>query len=96
MLMDRDRSACRRSTRPRRHALVAQAGIGDCVRNAVVAGQSLTWPDGAAAAKQAEQLREFEIIIRTPFRGSFPQPSSLFLSPSLVMWTSRSEVLFKI
>jgi hypothetical protein len=48
------------------------------VRNAIVAGQSLTWPDGAEAAKQAEQLRELEIIIRTPFRGSMPQPSSFF------------------
>jgi hypothetical protein len=66
------------------------------VRNAIVAGQSLTWPDGTAAAKQAEQLRELEIIIQTPFRGSMPQSSSLFLSPSLIRWTSRSEVLFKI
>jgi hypothetical protein len=48
------------------------------VRNAIVTGQSLTWPDGAEAAKQAELLRELEIIIRTPFRGSMPQSWSLF------------------
>ncbi len=30
------------------------------VRNALVAGQSLTWPDGTAAAKLAEQLRKLE------------------------------------
>jgi hypothetical protein len=30
MQMDRDRSVRRRSTRPRRHALMARAGIGDC------------------------------------------------------------------
>jgi hypothetical protein len=46
------------------------------VRNAIVAGQGLTWLDGTAAAKQAEHLRKLEIIIRTPFHGSMPQ--SLF------------------
>jgi hypothetical protein len=48
------------------------------VRNDVVAGQSLTWSDGTAAANYAEQLRKLEIIIRTPFHGSMPQSLSLF------------------
>jgi hypothetical protein len=76
---------------------MARAGIGDCrPKRHRRRSEFNFWPDGIEAAKQAEQLRELEIIIRTPFRGSIPQSSSLFLSPSLVRWTSRSEVLFKI
>jgi hypothetical protein len=48
------------------------------VRSAIVAGQSLTWPDGAEAAKQAEWLRELEIIIRTPFRGRYASRRRFF------------------
>src|SRR6266436_4432786 len=58
--MDRDRSVRRRPTRPRRRALMAQAGIGDCrpERPRRRSESNLAgWP---AAAKLAEQLRKLE------------------------------------